>query len=197
MKIGLLGGTFDPVHYGHLIIAEWARDVLSLDRLFFIPAFIPPHKQDKKFSQADVRMEMVKRAIDAHPTFEVSDFEVMKHDVSFSIDTILYFKKKFNLNASELFFIIGSDSLKEFGGWRQPARIVKNCTLTVYPRYDIEIASEEIPSAQTIIMLQAPIIDISSTMIRERIAQHKSIRYLVPDSVERYIRQYRIYEKKA
>ena len=189
MKIGLFGGTFNPIHVGHLIIAEWIRDELEIDTVYFIPTAIPPHKSNSDIIEAKHRYEMVKSAINNHDKFEVSDFE-MKSTQSYSIDTINFFKNKFRLPDKNIFFIIGEDNLAQLDKWCSPEKIIQACSLIVVPR-NFEKFKEKLKKNKNkykdYFIIKFPYLDISSTMIRERIKIGKSIKYLVPDSVEDYI----------
>ncbi|MBN2012750.1 nicotinate (nicotinamide) nucleotide adenylyltransferase [candidate division KSB1 bacterium] len=193
MKIGLYGGTFDPIHNGHLIIAEWTYEALDLDEIIFIPAFIPPNKQESGISSAEIRMDMLKLAVNSNPHFSVSDYEIQKADISYTLQTVCHFREQLNLSRDELFFLIGTDSLNEFHEWHKPDEILQNCTMVVYPRLSSSDCTH--PSVENLVILQAPIIGISSTIIRQRVSQHRSIKYMVSESVSEYISQHRLYEK--
>ena len=189
MKTGLLGGTFNPIHIGHLIIAEWIRHELSLEKVFFIPTAVPPHKPDSGIIDASHRFEMVKIALKDDPHFEVSDFEMI-NESSYSINTINYFLEKFNLSKKDLFFIIGEDNLAQLDMWRSPEKIINMCTLTVVPR-NFDEFKEKLDSEneifKDIVLIKFPKLDISSTIIRDRLKMGKSVKYLVPAEVEKYI----------
>lgn len=192
MKIGLYGGTFDPVHCGHLIIAQYVRDELSLDKIFFIPTANPPHKQSE--TPASLRFEMLELAVADNPHFEVSDFEMTSAGVSYTVDTVANFKKKFNLTREELFLIIGSDNFVDFANWREPKKIAQQCHIVVFPRSPGDWEAAPAPFREHAIYLQnAPRLEISSTQIRAFIKQGKAIRYLVPPAVKRFIESRKLY----
>ncbi|MBK5273885.1 MAG: nicotinate (nicotinamide) nucleotide adenylyltransferase [Desulfuromonadales bacterium] len=212
MKIGLMGGTFNPIHLAHLRIAEVARDLCGLDRVLFIPAADPPHKPlagDVPFAQ---RCEMVRLAIAGNPAFEMSAIEGQRGGKSYSIDTIAVFSEEHPQD--ELFFIIGSDSFFEIGLWHRYAKIFRVCSLIVVERpgrpvtdplaaLPVAIKGEfgytETPhmlrhmSGHVVHILKGCPLDISSTSVRSQVAANRSITCLVPPAVEAYIKNQRIY----
>ncbi len=192
MKIGLYGGTFDPIHCAHLIIAQYVKEELKLDKVIFIPAAYPPHKE--VFSDPRHRLKMVNLAISDNPAFESSEIEIRKGDVSYSVDTIESLKKGYDLPGEHLFWIMGADNLVDFTNWRNPDRILELCTIVIFPRSDksFEKAPEWIKK-NVIYLKHAPIIEISSTTIRSFVQNGRSIRYLVPPAVEKFIYSQNLY----
>jgi len=187
MKIGILGGTFNPIHIGHLILAEEAREKLKLNKIVFVPTYLPPHKDNPDIAQASLRLEMVKIAIKGNRHFSVSDIEIKRDGRSYTIDTIKEFKKAHPVD--ELYFIIGSDLLKYLDEWKdlnEIIRIVKFIAAT-RPGYPLE----KIPSHISTIPIRA--VDISGFEIRSAIKENKSFRYLVPEGVFTYIERKRLY----
>lgn len=170
MRIGILGGAFDPIHLGHLLLAEQAREKLSLAKVIFIPCFISPFK--KEIASPSCRYKMVCLAMSNNPFFEVSGLEIKKKRVSYSIDTIRELKKRYT--REEFFFILGSDSWSQFPSWKDSDELLKLVKFEVIQRADV--------------------LPISSSQIRERVKQNKSIRYLVPETVRRYILRKRLYK---
>lgn len=201
-RIGILGGTFDPIHLGHLIIAEQARDQYQLDRVLLIPSghsYFKDHRS-KKVQPAQVRLEMTKIAAGSYKPFEVSDIEVNRPGNTYSFETLEELKA---LNPeSELFFIVGADTICSMRTWREPQRIFDVCTVLVAMRED-QVDPEEFQRetqalekdfGARIYPVSIPNIGISSTQIRERAASGKSIHYLVPDALESYIIESGIYK---
>ncbi len=188
MKIGILGGTFNPIHIGHLILGEEACRILNLDRLIFVPAYLPPHKEERDLIDAEDRYKMVTLAIKGNPSFEVSKSEIKKKGKSYSIQTIREFKDRFGKKA-ELFLITGSDVLEELSMWKEIDKIFKlsNFIVANRPGYP----TKEVPPEIRLISIIA--INLSSSGIRERIREGKSIRYLVPENVWRYIVKKKLY----
>jgi nicotinate-nucleotide adenylyltransferase len=201
-KIGILGGTFDPIHLGHLIIAEQARDQYKLDRVLLIPSGHSYFKDNRsrKVLPAEVRLEMTKIAAGDYKPFEVSDIEVNRPGNSYSFETLEALKEQ-NPEA-ELFFIVGADTICSMRTWREPKRIFGVCTVLAAMRedqVDPEEFREEIKALKRdydakIFPVLIPNIGISSTMIRERAAAGKTIHYLVPDALESYIIENGMYE---
>lgn len=195
MKIGLFGGTFDPVHIGHLILAEWIRVELLLDRFIYIPTYTPPHKQQNQVTSADVRLEMLNIAIRDNPSFDVSDIEIHRKGVSYSYDTIITMRRTLHVDQSDLYFIIGADSMLEFDQWHRPKDILNNASVIVYQRKNYDLSNVNPDYASKIRIVENPIIDISATMIREFVRTGRSIKYLVTPEVETFIRTKGLYKK--
>ncbi|MCM8796783.1 MAG: nicotinate-nucleotide adenylyltransferase [Candidatus Omnitrophica bacterium] len=188
MKIGILGGTFNPIHTGHLILAEEAREKLDLDKVVFVPTFIPPHKDNGNIASAVERLHMVKLAIKGNSYFTVSDTEIKRGGRSYTIDTIREFKEKYSRN--ELYFIIGSDLLKYLDEWKDLSQILKMVKFIVATRPGYPL--EKIPSHIETMDIRA--VDISAFEIRQAIKADKSFRYLVPEAVYNYILKKRLYK---
>lgn len=184
MKIGLFGGAFNPFHNGHLSIARTAMKEAKLDRLIFIPTGNAPHKKEGEVSRED-RFNMLCEAIKDEENMSVSDYELKRDDVSYSADTTEYFKTLYPVD--ELFFIIGDDSYNQLSSWYQPERILKVCTLLVFPRNGAEVT----PPAVKINMEK---VEVSSSEIREKIKLGKDCRNLLPKSVFDYIIKSNLYK---
>lgn len=199
MRIGLMGGTFDPVHYGHLVIAEVAREEFALDQVLWLPAGDPPHKKDYRVSNQEHRYAMVMLATASHPCFEVSRWELERSGPSYSIDTILHFQSE--QPEAQLFFITGADAILEILTWHRHQEVIRSCEFIAVtrPGYELSQLSQRLPAeyAERIAPLTAPGVDISSTDIRKRVGAGKSIRYLVPETVEAYIRKHGMYRGTA
>lgn len=189
-RIGLFGGSFDPPHMGHLVIAQQAASQLSLDRIFFIPAHQAPHKLHQRSSESSHRLAMTRLAIKGNPIFRVSDVEIRKKGVSYTIDTLQVFHDEHP--GAELFLLIGGDSLEQFHDWRQPDMIRSLASVAVYPRPGNGPAAltSEVRGAT---IVRGPMLDLSSTEIRRMVNQGKSIRYLVPPDVESYVIRHKLY----
>jgi nicotinate-nucleotide adenylyltransferase len=193
MKIGIFGGTFNPPHYGHLIVAEFIREEVGLDKIIFIPCSIPPHKQNDEYlsqiASPEHRFEMVKLAITGNKFFEVSDIEINRGGVSYTIDTVNYFVS--NFPEEKFYLLIGADQFVEFHTWRKPDEIVQKVNLIVFNRPGFVIPKTEFSKFATFITI--PNIEISASTIRKRIRHGKSIKYLVPPAVEEYILANKLY----
>jgi nicotinate-nucleotide adenylyltransferase len=187
MRIGILGGTFNPIHIGHLILAEEAREKLGLDRIIFVPAYLPPHKDDADLAPAPLRMKMIKIAIKGNRNFSVSDIEIKRDGRSYTIDTLKEFKKLYPRD--ELYFIIGSDLLTYLKDWKDLGEIIKMVKFVAATRPGYPL--EKIPAHISTIPIRA--VDVSGFQIRRAIKEGKSFRYLVPEAVYKYIQQKRIY----
>ncbi len=198
MDIGVLGGTFDPIHNGHLIIAEDARVKLGLERVFFVPAGEPWLKGHISIASGAHRLEMVRLAIAANPHFIVSTVDLDRSGPSYTEDTLTDLRRDLGEGVN-LYFIVGIDVLAEFPTWRHPERIVQMCHMVAAKRpgslaMDTEPMERRMPGIENrIISLNNPLIDISSTDIRQRIAAGLPITNLVPTSVERYIVEHELY----
>ncbi len=191
MHIGLFGGTFDPVHTGHLIIAETIRCNMNLDKVIFIPAAVPPHKQGRDITPAKDRIEMLHLAVNNHDCFQVSDYEIRQGGLSFTVDTVVHFQETYPENRFCL--IIGSDSLHEIQTWKDPEKIFRLLPVAVAVRPGFDLKNFRSGFVRKSRSVQTPLIQISSTYIREATAANRSIRYLVPESVENYIQQRNLY----
>jgi nicotinate-nucleotide adenylyltransferase len=188
MRIGILGGTFNPIHVGHLILAEEARFKLKLEKVVFVPAFVPPHKSSAEIISAGDRLEMVRLATEDNSAFEVSTFEIESKKRSYSIDTLIEFRGIYGEN-SELCFITGSDSLKDLFSWKNINDIFKISKFIVAnrPGYPMKDIPKEV---DTVVITP---IEVSSLDIRKRLMDGRSIRYLVPEKVRKYIHDHKLY----
>ena len=198
MNIGVLGGTFDPIHMGHLIVAEEARARLNLAEVLFVPAGQPWLKVNNYISAAEHRVQMVRLAIADEPYCKLSTTEIERAGPTYTVDTIAELQGQLDAG-DKLFFILGWDNLVRLPQWHEPSRLVKMCQLVAVPRVgyltpDLDPLEAAIPGlSQSTILLDTPQIDISASEIRRRVAQGLSMHHLVPDSVERYINQYHLY----
>jgi nicotinate-nucleotide adenylyltransferase len=212
MKIGIFGGTFNPIHFAHLRIVEEIRETFALSKVFFVPAATPPHKplaDDLSFAE---RLKMVHLAVQGNPHFTVSDVEGQREGKSYSIDTLRVFREMFP--GDEFFFIMGSDSFADFRSWKNYSAIFSCCNIVTISRpgtrislhqaLPVDIAHEfcyhesqnrlSHRSGYSVYSIEGTQLDISSTAIRSLIRQGKSIKYLLPVTVEQYIKQQRFYE---
>lgn len=194
-RIGISGGTFDPIHYGHLILAEQIREIMKLEKVIFIPSGNPPHKTKTKVTPAVHRFNMVKLATASNPNFEVSSIELEREGYSYTIDTLTQLKQIYGPDTS-LYFMTGADVIPELVTWRNFDNIFPLCEFVAVlrPGFNRESLLKEIEyykkNYKAIIhIVDAPLIGISSTIIRERVREGKSIKYHVPESVEEYIKQ--------
>jgi len=201
MKIGILGGTFDPIHNGHLAIAGEAKAYLNLTEVIFLPAGQPWMKSDKPISAAADRVAMIRLAIRPEPCFKLSTMEVEYEGPAYSVDTIARMKAT-SAKASDLYFIIGWDNLNKLTLWKEPARLIEMCFLAAVPRPgyarpDMKKLEAAIPGiSRKVILMDKPRIDISATDIRSKVAQGLSINGLVPEAVEKYIKENGLYRKQ-
>lgn len=193
MKIGILGGTFDPIHIGHLLAGEAARDAYALDQVWFMPSHIPPHKHQAGASGVQ-RLEMTREAVAGHPAFEVLDIEVLRGGVSYTIDTIRELQELHP--AAEFYFIIGADMVNYLPHWQGIEELAQRICFIGVRRPGFQLALNELPHylQDKILLADMPVVDISSTDIRERAAEGRTIRYLVPDRVHDYIIRGGLYE---
>ncbi len=187
MKIGILGGTFNPIHYGHLILGEQVLGQLGLDRVILVPTYLPPHKSGAGVIAAERRLKMAELAVEDNPHFEVSDIEVRRKGKSYTIDTLRAVKK--NYPSAGLFFICGSDLVSEIPTWKDVGEIYKMATfvLAKRPGYGKRL------SGRRFVKIGVAQVDISSSLIRDLVREGRSIRYLTPDSVIRYIEKNELY----
>ncbi len=197
MRIGVIGGTFDPIHVGHLILAEEARGRLGLEQVLFVPAGLPPHKVGREITPPERRVEMVRLAIADNEHFALSRVDVDRPGPCYTVDTIRILRDAWGHKA-EIYFLMGGDSLLELPTWRHPDLLLRMCHVVALgrPGYRAEMADLEriLPAiAFAIRILDAPRVDVSATAIRQRVRAGRSIRYLVPPPVEQYIYRHRLY----
>jgi nicotinate-nucleotide adenylyltransferase len=198
-RIGVFGGSFDPVHMGHLTIAQDAVEQLELDRLIFVPAAVPPHKQEKTLTEGRHRFEMLQMATESNLSFEVSDMELQRGGISYTFDTMTHIQAEHP--GAELYFIVGLDSLTILHSWRNVEQLLELCTVVPFARggEDPARVAENIQLSEpwkTRLMerlIRIHEIEISASEIRMRLAEGLSIRYLVPPEVEMYIAEHHLY----
>lgn len=202
LRLGIMGGTFDPIHLGHLVAAEAAREQFELDRVIFVPARLPPHKRDRTISPAEHRLAMVLLATANHPRFLVSRLELDRPGPSYSVDTLRLFRQEYP-NAN-LFFITGADAVLDFDTWKEPGALLRLCCLVVVSRPGCDrrrlrekLAGLERETGCPMAELAAPALDISSRDIRRRAAEGKSLRYLVPREVRDYVLKHDLYRSRT
>lgn len=201
VRKAIFGGTFDPIHNGHLHIAYEALYRLQLNKVIFIPSGNPPHKLRKGITDSSLRYEMVKAAIGSEKCFEISDYEIKKGNLSYTYETLEYFS---NLEKNtEWYFITGVDCLMDINYWKNVDKIFKLCSFAVFnrPGYKVEDIQRqksiiEQKYSSKIIFLDIPLLDISSTNIRIKLKQGKSVSYLLPESVYNIIKRFKLYEVK-
>jgi nicotinate-nucleotide adenylyltransferase len=199
-SVGILGGTFDPIHHGHLGIAEEAREALGLERVLLVPASSPPHKPGRPVTDAVHRLAMVELAIAGNPAFAVSRLEVDRGGTSYSLDTLEALRSE---GVEQPWFILSSEALAGFPAWHEPARILALCRLAVVPRggydpLDRAWVAERFPGREDrVTFLAGPLLPISGSVVRRRAAVGRSVRYLVPDAVARYIADHQLYTDPA
>lgn len=197
MEFAIIGGTFNPVHLGHLICAERAYLEYDLDKVIFMPAGKPPHKEENKINSPEHRLNMLKLAVEDNNHFEISDWELKKKGKSYTSRTIDHFKKKYQIEKINL--IIGTDSLAEIFNWHKPEYILANTNLIVAKRADYSFTNimkdQRLRKYEdNINILNNSLIEISSTMIRNFVREDKSIKYLTPDKVVEYIKSNKLYK---
>ncbi len=199
MRLGLFGGTFDPVHYGHLLLAETARESICLDQVWFVPAAVPPHKQSKQIADAARRVEMLRLATAGHAAFDLTTLEIDRGGVSYTVDTLEFLKQEDP--ARELFLLLGTDSLVDLPTWHQPGRICELAQLIIARRSGTdEVDLTELRNCLAgrqnrlvVHQIEMPRIDLSSSEIRRRVASGHSIRFRTPRAVEKYIETAQLY----
>jgi nicotinate-nucleotide adenylyltransferase len=204
MRIGVFGGTFDPVHYGHLILAEQCREQGRLDQVWFVPAPRPPHKADRPLTRYDQRVEMLALAVAGNPTFRVDEIEKERTGPSFTVDTLAAFQTEYPQD--EFFLLVGSDTLQDLPHWHDPVGVLRRAGLMVMMRPGHPLLSAEelrasvpLPADVPLRMevAETPLIDISSRDLRRRVVLGRSLRYFLPRAVEVYIQEKQIYRGAA
>lgn len=191
-RIGIFGGTFNPPHLGHLIVAERVQSVLALDRVYFVPSFISPHKRRGEETLAAHRLKMVRLAVGNRKEFKASGIEILAKGTSFTYATVEAFRRRFK--GAKLFLLIGADNFAEFHEWKCPERIVHQATLVVMTRPNYDQGAATSVFSKWARFLRVPYIEISSTDIRRRIMQRRTIDHLVPETVRKYIARHRLYQ---
>jgi nicotinate-nucleotide adenylyltransferase len=200
MRLGVFGGTFDPVHVGHMILAEQCREQGRLDQVLFIPAARPPHKKEGELTPYAQRVEMLALALSGNPAFRVDELEKDRPGPSFTVETLVQISER--APTAELFLIIGSDTLRDLPLWHEPTRILRLAGLLVVPRPGSPFAgAEELRKSLKLPTdfplryekCDIPLMDIASRDVRRRIAEGRSVRYLVPRAVEAYLRDKHLY----
>ena len=194
-RIGIMGGTFDPIHYGHLVTAEAARYRYELDRVYFVPAYIPPHKQFKAVTPADHRLMMTIMATVNNPSFVVSEIEIQRGGLSYTYDTVRAFKKELGDDV-EVYFITGADAIIELTQWMKIEELAKECHFigATRPGYHLKVHLPDYLK-NSVSFMEVPALAISSTDIRNRVKQGAPIHYLLPETVEMYIRKNKLYKE--
>jgi len=195
--LGIMGGTFDPIHYGHLVTAEAARCGFNLDKVIFVPSGRPPHKKEKNITLAEHRYNMTKLAIDTNPFFHISRLELDRPGYSYAIDTVSQFLDQYGQEI-ELYFITGADAIIEIITWKNVEKLMEHCKFIAATRpgfhlHDVHFLPEEF--MEKIIFMEVPALAISSTDIRRRVADHRPIKYLLPEPVEAYIFNNDLYQE--
>jgi nicotinate-nucleotide adenylyltransferase len=199
-RIAVLGGTFDPVHYGHLAIAEEARARLSADVVLFVPARMQPLRQKERISSPEHRAAMLDRAILGNPAFRLSRIEFERPGLSYTVETMTLLHQRY-AKGSEFFFILGTDAFAELPHWKDPQRLLTLCHFAVFQRPGCDFESRSLflqfPLLRDrTIFLEGPHLEISATELRRRVWQGLPIRYQLPDSVEEYIRSHNLYTER-
>ena len=187
-RIGILGGSFDPIHFGHLLMAQSATEALKLDVVFFVPAYCSPFKANHPLPDVSKRLVMVKEAIKGNKTFKLYDGELRRGKISYTIDTLKELKSKYS--QSKFYLLMGADNLRTFHRWKDPQDILNLASLVILNRPGFD---KNYPKRWPYLKINMPAVDISSSDIRLRLKQKKSIWYLTPKAVIRYIKQYRLY----
>lgn len=199
MKVGILGGTFDPIHLGHLATAESVREIFKLDEILFIPAARPPHKVNNNVTAEVHRLMMTFLATKSNEKFQVSPMEILRDGLSYTLETVNELHKKFGAS-TELFFIIGADSLRDLPTWYHSRELVEKCHFIATTRPNVEVNFSDVKNffgklgTEKIHQVTTPGIEISSTEIRRRVQAGLSIKYLVPEVVEEYIIKENLYK---
>ena len=197
-RIGVLGGTFDPIHLGHLVVGEGARDRLNLDRLVFMPAGSPRLKEHEPLASAIQRLEMVRLAVDEGDDSEISTQEVVREGSTYTVDTIAELRQQY-AESDQIYFMVGMDALEQFDRWKEPDRLLRMCNLVVvnrvgHQRVDVNDFVGRFPQAGPgLTLLTVPRLEISSTDIRNRVRDGRSIKYLTPEPVVGYIEREGLY----
>jgi nicotinate-nucleotide adenylyltransferase len=190
-RIGLFGGTFDPIHLGHLAVAQQAAESLDLSRVWFIPSGRPPHKKRARMTPSGLRHRMVKLALAGNPRFRASDIELRPSGAAYTIDSLR--KIRAAHPGAELYLLMGMDQASTLSDWKEPERILEICRVAVLTRPGFQASQVEPRWRKKLIFLPVSRLEISASEIRSRVRRGQSIKYLVPSAVEEMIRRYRLY----
>lgn len=202
MQIGILGGTFDPVHYGHLLLAETCREQCGLDQVWFLPAAVPPHKRERELTPAVRRVEMLELAIGGHEPFRVCRLEAERGGVNYTAETLAIIQQQ--QPQATLFFLMGADSLRDLPTWREPVRICELAIVVAVRRSGspepqfAQLEAITTPARLALMerfQVEMPIVDLSSTDLRQRAARGASLRFRTPRAVEKYIETHGLYRE--
>ena len=192
MQIGILGGTFNPVHYGHLVVAAEVVQELDLDKVIFVPSYLPPHKNDPDIAPSQDRFQMCLLATQSHPSFSVSSLELERGGKSYSIETVKEFLNIYGKD-SKLYFITGADTIREISTWKDIEELSQLCEFIVASRPGFPMDGIDKRVLKRTHLIKVPALDISSTEIRRRVREGRNIKYLVPEKVEEYIYEHKLY----
>ncbi len=190
--VGILGGTFDPIHLGHLITARAVREIRKLDKIIFVPAFISPFKKNNRTAEALHRLKMVQLSIEGIPYFDCSDIEIKRENISYTIDTLRKMKEHYK----NLELIIGFDNIIDFSKWKKPDSILEIAKIVVLKREASNEPADKDKYFNSAEFVETPIIEISSSEIRRRVANNSTIDFLVPEKVKKYIFKNNLYMEK-
>lgn len=186
-RIGILGGTFNPIHIGHLMIAQAVLEKSRLDKVIFVPSCLPPHKSGRNLIDARHRLRMARLAVRGNRHFEVSSFEILKGGKSYSVDTLRYFRRRYP--GAKLFFIIGSDHIAKLHTWKNIQEVIRIVSFIAVYRPGFRTIRSQIRIKSMII----PGVHTSSSDIRRRLVAGKTVKHLIPENVLRYIRKHKLY----
>jgi nicotinate-nucleotide adenylyltransferase len=192
MRVGVLGGTFDPIHIAHLILAEQAREQLVLDKVLLIPAGDPWRKADREITRAALRLEMVRLAAAGNASFEVDDREVRREGATYTVDTLRELRAELDAD-DDLFLVLGEDALADLPNWKQPEALAEYATIAVAPREGVEVPPTLPFDPAAIERIDMPYLDVSATDLRRRARLGRSLRYLVPEAVREFIEDRGLY----
>jgi len=191
-KIGIFGGSFNPIHLGHLIFAQEALEQLGLDKVIFIPAYHPPHKEASELADSQARLEMVREAVKDIPEFEASDIEISRGGCSYTIDTIRELARDFQPE-TEIYLLIGMDMLLDFFTWKEAENLLQLCILVGAPRPGFPLEKLDNRISGHLKLIKMPLIEIAGKDIRKRIREKRAFRFMVPEKVFNYIKMNRLY----
>jgi nicotinate-nucleotide adenylyltransferase len=194
LRVGIFGGTFDPIHLGHLLLAELTHEALGLDRVVFVPARVPPHKGDASAAPQH-RLRMTDLAVRDNPHFEVSDVEIRRDGPSYTVETLRRLREE-HPAGTEHYLLMGADSARDLESWRDHEEILRGSTVVVMGRPGVERHQLPEPVSAHATVVPTPLLEISSTEIRRRVRDGATIRYLVVEPVERYIRSQGLYASR-